>query len=268
MPGTRPRRVRAGVALMYHALANGGQVPAGQDPVYTLPLQRFEQQLDHLRADGGGGSAIDWLAGRNDARTLLSFDDGHLSNYTLAFPALVSRGMTADFFVNPVMVGKPGFADWSQLREMADAGMSIQSHGHDHVYFTGMSRQQLRASLVDSRQAISQRIGQPVTLLAPPGGRMPRGLLALARECGYAHVFSSRPGLVGDPGNGARIFPRLAMTQAVGMDGFVHWVKADASSLRREQLRYGGLALAKRLLGDQHYERLRGRLIATLRGTS
>lgn len=248
-------KVHHAVALMYHALAEDG-VPRGQDPRYTLAEQRFRKQLQSIARHGGAGCARDWLDGSRVHRVLLTFDDGHASNHRRAFPALVEHGMRADFFVNPANVGKPGYADWSDLREMSAAGMSIQSHGYDHVYLTGLDARTLRDRLYAARIAIEDQVGTSVTLLAPPGGRMPTGLADVARQCGYRHVLSSRPGRISAHSQ-ARILPRMAITTALDEHRFEAWIAGDILAISREQVRYGTLSLAKRLLGDSRYERVR-----------
>jgi peptidoglycan/xylan/chitin deacetylase (PgdA/CDA1 family) len=250
---------------MYHALTDGTH-PPGQDPHYTLTLRAFDRQLDRIAAMGGGGSARGWLDGQRGQAILLTFDDGHVSNHRIALPALARRGMTADFFVNPAMVGAPGFASWGELREMSDAGMSIQSHGYDHVYLTSLSDQRLRETLRAAREEISERVGRQATLLAPPGGRMPRGLAAVAKDCGYTQVLSSRPGLIEADTRRVRPLPRMAMTAAVDAIAFERWINRDRIAIGREQMRYAGLATAKRLLGDRRYERARACALGLLRG--
>src|SRR5690606_3850876 len=126
-----PRKPRRAAILMYHALSRG-HAPPGQDPHYTLDETVFEGQLRQVQRAGGACSVRDWLRDGERRPVLVTFDDGHASNYEVAFPALAGHGMRADFFVNPANVGSPGFATWAQLREMSDAGMSIQSHGYDH----------------------------------------------------------------------------------------------------------------------------------------
>lgn len=256
------------VALMYHALTHAG-VPAGQDPHYTLAASDFSRQLDFLgRGPGHPGCARDWLAGSPRPAVLITFDDGHASNYGLAFPALAERGIRADFFVNPAVVGTSGFACWKQLREMSDAGMSIQSHGYDHVYLTGLGDRALRETLRKAREEISQRVGAEATLLAPPGGRMPRHLVEIARECGYTHVLSSRPGVLGARARAAGNLPRMAMTATIGDPTFQRWIARDVVAIRRERVRYASLALAKKLLGDDRYERVRAGALGMLRGSA
>lgn len=251
---------QAAAVLMYHALGRGG-TPPGQDPHYTLDAGMFDRQLAWIAQAGGACSVRDWMERGIRRPVLLTFDDGHASNHELAFPALLEHGFQADFFVNPANVGKAGFATWSQLREMAAAGMSIQSHGHDHTYFTDMDTHTLRDRLRTARLRIEDEVGSPVNLLAPPGGRMPPGLAALAYSCGYSHVVASRPGRL-SPKQPPDIVPRLAVTATLDAERFQSWISGRGSAVLREQLRYGSLALAKGLLGNSRYERARSLLLA------
>lgn len=260
-PATTVVDAAATVALMYHALSGPGSPDEGQDAHYSVTPAQFAAQLTLLARRGGGISARDWLAGNANGRTILTFDDGHLSNYTLAMPALLQAGIGADFFVNPGRVGTRGFADWAQLREMAERGLSIQSHGWDHRYFTELTAAELREDLARSRREIEDRVGQPVRLLAPPGGRMPARLADVARECGYTHVLSSQPGSLRDAD--VRILPRMAVTTRLDIATLEAWL--DGRGLAQARLRYATLGLAKRALGDRGYERLRARLLGQTR---
>lgn len=251
---------RPAVVLMYHALRRD-EAPPGQDPHYTLHADAFDRQLAAIARAGGAGTVRDHIRSGQRRPVLLTFDDGHASNHALAFPALLEHGVRADFFVNPANVGKPGFATWAQLREMSDAGMSIQSHGYDHTYFTDMDRPTLRERLHAARLRIEDEVGAPVELLAPPGGRMPAGLPALARRCGYRHVVASRPGRL-RPGHAPDVVPRLAVTSNLDEGRFQAWISGRATAVYPEQLRYATLAMAKGLLGNARYERARTLLLA------
>jgi peptidoglycan/xylan/chitin deacetylase (PgdA/CDA1 family) len=250
----------ATIALMYHALWVVDDDKAGADPHYAVPLPRFAEQLALCQRIGGGAvSARDWLSGQ--AGVILTFDDGHLSNHRLGFPTLRAAGAGADFFVNPAQVGTSGFASWAELREMAEAGMSIQSHGLDHRnYLTTLPPSRLREDLRRARLEIEEKVGQPVTLLAPPGGRAPQNLEQIAREVGYSHVFGSNPGTIGRDGRYSH--GRFAVTAGLDQPAFESLLRGGRARLRA-QLRYGVLALAKRALGDDLYERTRARFTGT-----
>jgi peptidoglycan/xylan/chitin deacetylase (PgdA/CDA1 family) len=250
---------RTTVALMYHVLgeASGPDV----DPHYSVDMSRFAEQLElSVRLGGGAINTRDWLSGKRGV--IFTFDDGHESNYRLGFPALARAGASADFFVTPAQVGKRGYATWAQLREMADGGMSIQSHGYDHRYFlTELSPFHLREDLRRSRLEIEQRVGHPVTLLAPPGGRSPAMLEYIARECGYTHLLDSRPGPILN--DRQRTLNRLAVTASLSLMELEAWLLRRGTAILRLQVRYSVLDLAKRAFGDEAYQNLRKRLLRT-----
>jgi peptidoglycan/xylan/chitin deacetylase (PgdA/CDA1 family) len=260
----------AHLILMYHGLSQGQAAVRGADPHYTLPRARFEEQLDGLRAAGFElGCARDLLPDCDAAprtRVMLTFDDGDASNFEVALPALTARGLSADFFVNPARVGSEGFCSWDQLRQMARAGMSIQSHGHTHTYFTALDAASLREELRVSKAEIEQQLGQPVSLLAPPGGRVPHGLVELAAELGYVAVLGSAPGALVVDTDRHLPLPRLALTHEHRVEHLLDWCRGGASALAPLQRRYRRLALAKRVLGDRGYEQVRGLALGLLRG--
>jgi peptidoglycan/xylan/chitin deacetylase (PgdA/CDA1 family) len=251
----------ATIALMYHALWSVPDDLAGADSHYAVAVPRFVEQLALCGRIGGAAvSARDWLSGRPGV--IVTFDDGHLSNHRLGFPALRAAGASADFFVNPAQVGTRGFAGWPELREMADAGMSIQSHGLDHrSYLTTLSPSRLREELRRARLEIEEKVGQPVTLLAPPGGRAPQNLEQIAQEVGYTHVFGSNPATISRDGGG-HTHGRFAVTAGLDQGAFESLLRGGRARLRA-QLRYALLALAKRALGDGRYERARARVTGT-----
>lgn len=266
--------MKAVTVLMYHAIDRDGAI--GADAHYSVEPARFAHQLQLIRQHGGYASSVltqlehlkqkpEGLV-RADARhpVCLTFDDGHVSNGHAA-EQIARHGGQADFFVNPSMVGKPGFLNWAELREMADMGMSIQSHGMHHRYLDQLSPDEVRAELSDSRQAIEDAIGLPVSIYAPAGGRMPAGFMKLAHELGYQAVCSSRAGLwkpaFPHAGGLALELPRLAMLQGTRDPQFLAWITQQPGEMLRQQLRYRLLRLSKQLLGNHGHERLRAWLL-------
>lgn len=254
--------------LMYHAVQPVDQHDAGADPHYSVTTQTLRAQLaliaQHRHRACSVASALDdgFPSISHDLdrpRVCLTFDDGHASNAHAA--ALIARaGGTADFFVNPTTIGTPNFLTWGDLREMAALGMSIQSHSMHHRYLDELSATQVIAELRDSKHAIEDRLGQPVILLAPPGGRMAPGMIKTAQSLGYAAVCSSRAG-VWDRHGGAREIPRMAVLATTGPRQMHAWITQDRMALLKGRVRHGLLGVAKQVLGNARYERLRARLL-------
>ena len=111
-----------------------------------------------------------------------------------------------------------------------------------------------------SKDQLEQGLGRAVSLLAPPGGRVPGGLVPLAKTLGYRAVLDSTPGLVVDRDLSLPL-PRVAVTAAHSVDAVVRWATGGPAALRRLRWRYRVLATAKAVLGDARYERLRGRAL-------
>lgn len=258
-PGTtRSDRV---AVLMYHAV-EATDARSDADAHYTVSPATFDSHLDAFFEIGRAPRSVrdllaDWQTGRSaSASVALTFDDGHASNGPAA-ERLAARGAGADFFVNPALVGTRHRLSWSMLRDMSNAGLSIQSHGHTHDYLDGMTEAQVGNSLLRSKLAIEDAVGVPVTLFAPPGGRLHPALPRLAESLGYQALCTSRAGSWIPEGSDAPI-PRLAVLASSELEQVRRWAQADPLLIARARLRGGALDVMKRLLGNGAYERLRG----------
>jgi peptidoglycan/xylan/chitin deacetylase (PgdA/CDA1 family) len=240
--------------LMYHALERGGV-----DPYCTTPEQ-FQLHLEYLRARGLNTMSIEeYLAPKDEdierRRVVLTFDDGNASDFACAVPMLLERGLTATFFVTTDWVDTPGHLTWSQVREMADLGMTIGSHGITHRHLTTLSPAEAFRELCDSKATLEHRLGRSVKFLAAPGGRWKSGLDAIARHAGYRGICTSEIGL-NHPSRDRYLFRRLAIRRW-NLSRFTGFVEQRRSPLLAEHLSALVKDAARRGLGDLGYERLR-----------
>lgn len=250
---------RQTLVLMYHAVPPKGDSAVAADPHYSVSLKRFIGQLDQMsRLKLVPRSVRDLLLASQPPpeRTpvALTFDDGHESNFA-AFAEIALRGGSADLFINPSTVGQRGFLSWAQLRELSRHGASIQSHGLRHLFLDELSPDEVRHELAESRRRIADEVGLAPQLFAPPNGRMPRGLPALARELGYRAVCSSRVGLWRHP----QIveIPRFAVLAGTSPERLHGWLTQSHWEIGRSCARAAALDAGKRLLGNSAYESLR-----------
>ena len=250
---------RVTTVLMYHAVSIANTDLREADAHYAVSRDQFQDHLHALRQSKRQPASVRSLLAHPDALAVaLTFDDGHVSN-AWAAEALRDAGGTADFFVNTNTIGTHGHLSWQALREMADAGMSIQSHGHTHRYLDELAPVEVDQELRTSKAILEDKLGHPVELFAPPGGRMPPDLRQTASSMGYKALCSSRVDLWRE--GAKRDIPRLAVLRSTPLPQFAKWLEQDRMELLKQRLRYGSLTSGKRVLGNANYERVRRALL-------
>ncbi|MGQ0715391.1 MAG: polysaccharide deacetylase family protein [Gemmatimonadaceae bacterium] len=245
---------------MYHRIVG----PAEAVGYFDVPRTRFAQQLDAIRAAGLRGTTLEQAATqqRGDA-VALTFDDGDASHFMRALPELVSRGMTGTFFVITGRVGTSGYVTWDELRAMARAGMSIQSHTHTHPFLSEMSEAAADRELSESRRLLDAMLSQRTTTLSLPNGDAPRGWTRrdyLAR--GFTHVATSRWGV--NYGANGRLLRRYTVRRDTSASGFARLISGGSSAYSPEALRLLALSRVRAAVGPTRYARARRALLSTL----
>lgn len=241
--------------LMYHALLDGGS----NREKYAIGKEDFERQLAYLADEGYSAVPLDSLSAPRQQspgkRVLITFDDGNYSDYSIALPLLKRYGLTATFFVTTGRVGSDRYLDWTHLKEMSSAGMSIQSHGMTHSFLSGMSRDALYRELKGSKEVIEEKINEPVYFLSLPGGFCSRTVLNLAQETGYRGVCTSEPGLNREDAfrRDFMVLRRFVITRNTTFKGFEDIVRGDARRVSFHRAEYYLKQGMKRVLGGKAY---------------
>lgn len=182
----------------------------------SIGVDDFQRHLDEIENWGATVLPLDQaLAGLQagtlpDRALVLTFDDGYASVIEKAWPLLRERGMPAtSFVVSGAWDGKRRYP-WdldepehdtirlSRPDEIADAarsGLDIGSHTVTHPWLPRLDVADLKRELVESREAISELIGRPVTSLAYPTGGWDSTVRAAAEDAGYASGITVDRGL-------------------------------------------------------------------------
>lgn len=244
--------------LMYHGI--GASIPGDVDRRerrYWLSPESFARQLAQIRTTGQRIRALREVWARPTDEPLaspvvLTFDDGRVSDYTVAFPLLLAAGAPAEFFVNTATIGQPGYLTWGQVVEMRRAGMSFQSHAHDHVVLPGLPRRLLANQLQTSKQLLEDRLGDTADFLAAPYGLFDRRVVETAREVGYRAVCTS---LAWPARRLATTINRVAVYRDTSEQRFAAILRRQASGYVPAAARAALMYLPKRVLlriGPRH----------------
>jgi peptidoglycan/xylan/chitin deacetylase (PgdA/CDA1 family) len=154
------------------------------------PVERGES--DYWISAAQFTALLDALEGRTDVS--LSFDDGNRSDVLYGLPELLRRGRTATFFVVAERIGRTGFLNAGDIVALAEAGMSIGSHGMKHRPWRALDDAGLHEELVQARHVIESVVSCPVLEAACPFGAYDRRVLRTLRRTGYRRVYTSDGG--------------------------------------------------------------------------
>jgi peptidoglycan/xylan/chitin deacetylase (PgdA/CDA1 family) len=252
--------------LMYHRIVSDQcPVPGGdrEEARYAVDLKEFEWQIRYLAESGRRGVSVRMAHERleNGERVppewvVVTFDDGNRSDYVHARPLLAGRGFSATFFVGGDRLGQQGGLESEMLARMAEEGFDIGSHGMTHRFLSGLSAEEEEDELMSSKRLLERTSGVAVRYFAPPGGRIGRRGLAAAKKLAYRGVCTSEFGF--NPCAGDRFeFRRIPVTAATSRDRFRDFAEASSLRLLPLYVRDRTLRLARRVLGESGYRRVR-----------
>lgn len=106
------------VTLNYHRIGDPDQTPI--DPgVYSATPEQFEEQLKYLKVECdviGVGDITDVLRQGSKRRcVLITFDDGYLDNYQVAYPILKQVGLPAVIFLTSGFLDQRVVSWWDEI---------------------------------------------------------------------------------------------------------------------------------------------------------
>lgn len=125
---------------------------------------------------------------------IITFDDGYLSNYEIAFPILKEYNVPAAIFIVTSTVGLtpesglvsyPHFT-WEQAKIMQDSSLiEINSHTHTHKNITELSVSELQKEIRLSKYLIEKNLNKYCYTFAYPYGGYRSDIEKLIRYAGY-----------------------------------------------------------------------------------
>ena len=172
------------VILAYHHIATDTPTSTSIAP------DVFAQHLDYLDSNGFNVwplvQILDALADNEPLppRTVaLTFDDAYESVYTTAWPALKLRNYPFTVFVatDPIDQHLSPYMSWSQLRELAEAGVAMGNHGAAHIHPHNVTYAEFRDDIEQAQERLKSETGVTPRVYAYPYGEFDDELSQIVR---------------------------------------------------------------------------------------
>jgi peptidoglycan/xylan/chitin deacetylase (PgdA/CDA1 family) len=230
------RRIRI-PTVMYHYIS----VPPGNSDIYRIDLsvnpENFRQQMQWLKANDFHTISMDQFVGalkRGDELpsnpVLLTFDDGYIDAYTQAFPILKEYGFVGTFFVVTDWIDqhRRGYLTWDQVKEMADAGMSIHSHSRDHLDVRDRDDAWFAYQIAATYDTLDAHLGKQLRVFCYPSGRLDDETVERLARIGVVAAFTTQDGTINTSDTSMLRLPRVRMRNTTSVQDFAHllrWVR-------------------------------------------
>ena len=217
--------------LMYHEITSS---PSGSARLAVSP-RSFAAQMAYLHEAAFSSVTAGQLAASLAGGTplpnrvvVLTFDDGFADFHEVAFPILQKYGFTATLFMTTGWIrdagnctGSPPGAmlSWSQLSEIAAAGIEIGGHTRQHPQLDQLTASEVLEELSASKQVLEDGLGTCVSGMAYPFGYSNARVRKLAAEVGYSYAYAVENKRLG-PKPDRYALPRLTVSKSTRLSAY------------------------------------------------
>jgi peptidoglycan/xylan/chitin deacetylase (PgdA/CDA1 family) len=197
------------ILLLYHDVVDDDDFdssgfPGGDAHIYKLPLPEFERHLAAIHSAARGRPL------------LLTFDDGGSSAHQHTAGLLEEFGWRGHFFVTTNWIGKSGFLNPEQIRDLRKRGHRIGSHSCSHPpRMSYCTPEELHREWGHSIAVLADILGEKVEVASVPGGYYARNVAEAAAATGIRTLFTSEPQTATHVVNGCRVLGRYTIQQGV-----------------------------------------------------
>jgi len=198
------RRLRVPI-LMYHYVS---VPPADADAIrrdLSISPQQFEAQLKYLKEAGFTSITLHDLMlyltmgySLPEKPIILTFDDGYADNYEFAYKLLRKHGFIGTFFLVTAFQdeSRPEYMSWDNVVEMHAGGMEFGAHSYNHADLRKQSVDYLVWQILGPREAIEERIKEPVRFFSYPSGAYDDQVVAVLRSAHYWGAITAHQGVL------------------------------------------------------------------------
>jgi peptidoglycan/xylan/chitin deacetylase (PgdA/CDA1 family) len=182
--------------LCYHQLRDWKSSDSRTAKDYIVPVSSFREQMKILADSGYHTISPDQLvnyltkgASLPSKPVMITFDDTRVDQYTVALPELNKYGFKGVFFIMTVSLGRPGYMETAQVKQLSDEGHTIGSHTWDHKNIKKYTVDDWVQQIQKPSKQLETITGKPVDYFAYPFGLWNKEAVAKLKDHEFKAVF-------------------------------------------------------------------------------
>ncbi len=171
-----------------------------KDP-YTFSAEQFKEQMVRLKNAGFNFVTFDdvlknRISGNNNV--LISIDDGNHTVYPVYHSILKPMGIKPMLAIYPAIIGRVNYAmTWDQVKELADDGCYIASHGYHHMFLSEKYFKEepasFRKEIYLSKKILEEKLNRKIEVMVYPFGVKSPIAISELKKAGYKYGMTIEP---------------------------------------------------------------------------
>ena len=169
----------------------------------TVSPENFLKQMAYLYKNNYKAISLDELVQETKAKKMfnrksvvITFDDGYEDNYIYALPILKRYNFSAAIFLISGMVGKKGYLNWRQIKDMQGQGILFGAHATKYnTYLPDLEQDEdLIMEIEGSKIDIERQIKTKVDYFSYPIGGFNDKIKDMVKISGYKGACTTNRG--------------------------------------------------------------------------
>ena len=151
-----------------------------------------------------------------EKKILLTIDDGFQSFYDNAWPILKKKNIPFILFISTAYVGKNGYMNWEQIKEIEKSGLGIiGNHSHTHKYLVDETNNQIVNDLNQAIALFEKELGHSPSYFSYPFGEYSNDFKKILINLNFNVAFGQHSGVIDGTKNYLEL-PRFPINEKYG----------------------------------------------------